>query len=458
MKMRLFLIGFFIIVAFNVNAALEDTRYISISLVNQDPDPAIAGDVVELRFGIENKGGVAVDNLILEVEPEYPFSVVPGEESVIEVGSLNAYQDDDDMKIVKVKIRVDRDASAGSYELKLKEYEKGASVVTQKSISIDVKNRENAEVIHIDKTTIIPGQESELKFTINNVGNAPLRDLSFKWENEDQIILPVGSDNTKYVKYIDIGEGAELSYKVIADTNADPGLYKLDLMLTYDDPLTGEEKEVNTIAGVYIGGSTDFDVAFSESSNGEISFSVANIGSNPAYSVSIIVPKQDGWRVSGSDSVIIGNLNKGDYTVASFSLQSTAARAQLVNQEGEEMTREEMIAARQKMQDSQGESNNVKIQIAYTDTMGKRTNIEKEVQLNSMGLSDFSAATAQSTTGTYQGRPGSFATQESTFSKYKWQIIIVVVVLLAFFGYRVYKKKKLVDPAFNIKKAIKNKK
>ena len=61
-------------------------------------------------------------------------------------------------------------------------------------------------MIHIDKTTIVPGKQSSLKFTVNNVGSAPLRDLTFNWINDDDIILPVGSDNTKYIKYVDIGE------------------------------------------------------------------------------------------------------------------------------------------------------------------------------------------------------------------------------------------------------------
>jgi len=76
--------------------------------------------------------------------------------------------------------------------------------MTQKSLYINVKSRQSAEVIHIDKSTLVPGKESGLKFTINNVGNAPLRDLTFYWENTDNIILPVGSDNTRYIRYIEI--------------------------------------------------------------------------------------------------------------------------------------------------------------------------------------------------------------------------------------------------------------
>ena len=70
---------------------------------------------------------------------------------------------------------------------------------------------------------------------------------------------------------------------------------------------------------------TDFDVSFSESSQGEISLSVANVGNNMAYAVKVSVPEQEGYKVSGSSSTIVGNLEKGDYTIASFNVASTQA-------------------------------------------------------------------------------------------------------------------------------------
>ena len=100
-------------------SADEDTaKIISVSLINQDPDPAIAGDTVEVRVGVENEGGIAAENLILEFTPEYPFQAVAGEDNTKEIGVLNAYQQNDNMKIIKFKVKVDKDASAGEHQLK----------------------------------------------------------------------------------------------------------------------------------------------------------------------------------------------------------------------------------------------------------------------------------------------------------------------------------------------------
>lgn len=444
--------------SYPVYADTIDGQFITLSLVNQDPDPALAGNTVEVRLGIENKGNSPFENMVLELIPEYPISMVPGEDNIKNIGTIKSYQTEDNMKIVKFNLKVDRDANAADYELKIKYYEQGKEAsAMQKSLNLDVESQESAEVIYIDKSTLIPGKQTDLKFTINNVGNAPLRDLTFKWENEDDIILPVGSDNTKYIKYIDMGGSADLNYKVIADTSADPGLYKLDLSLTYSDPITGEENELSTIAGVYVGGVTDFEVAFSEASAGDTSFSIANIGSTPAYSVSVIIPEQDGWKTTGSNSVIIGNLNNGDYTVASFGLQKKQTKtidpSQAKSKQQNVKTTED-DAIEFTFDQNANSADLVLIQVAYTDTMGERNVVEKQVKVNTQSL-----MSATLTDGTAVG-PTAFrgkVQQQSFLSKYKWYIIGLILLVVFGIYYHKYKKQKLVNPKFKVKDLFKRK-
>lgn len=426
------------------HAQTSDSTAVTLSLVNQDPDPAVSGDTFEVRLGIENRGRVAAENIVVEIVPEYPFTMVAGESNAQNVGTIKAYQTGSNMKILKFKLRVDKDATAGRYALKVREYEKGKEAVSGvQSISIDVQSKESAEVIYIDKTILVPGKEDSLKFTINNVGGAPLRDLTFSWINGDKIILPVGSDNTKYIKYIDIGDSVELNYQVIADSNAEAGLYELNLQLTYYDPISGGEKEISTIAGIYVGGGTDFDIAFSESSAGQTSFTIANIGSNPAFSVSVIVPQQQGWRVTGSNSMIIGNLNKGDYTVASFGLQPMQAQQRNISQQ-QSLTQRSMQTP-------------LKIQIAYTDTSGKRELVEKEVSINTEAVmslnsdqTDSQATASQTAMASFRGRR-----QQGFFSKYKWYILVLVVLVIVGVGYWKYRKEKVLDQNFKIRDIFK---
>jgi hypothetical protein len=281
------------------------------------------------------------------------------------------------------------------------------------------------------------------------MGNSPLRDLTFYWENTDNVVLPVGSDNTKYIKYIEIGNNSNLEYQVIADTNAQPGLYKLNLHLSYQDSLSNQTKTINTIAGIYVGGGTDFDVAFSDNSNGQMSFSVANIGSNPANSVSVMIPDQNSWSVSGSNSVIIGNLNKGDYTVASFKLQSAISNFTSQNRAGRNNSSNAQGRSFQRSTNSSPDT--LLMQIAYTDTMGVRTIVEKQVNLGSQNSASAAGQAA------LQGRRG--ATQPaSVFPTYILYILGIALVFVGVVVQRKYKSQKLLDPDFKLKDIFKNQK
>jgi len=407
------------------DTAFSNSVGLSVSLVNQNPDPALSGATVDVRLGVANTGGKAASNIMIELLPSYPFALVPGESAVQSIGTILGYQGqyDSNQKIVKYQLQVDKNAIAGNYTFKVRTYDEGSKeTLSQNTLSLDVTSKARAEVASIDNSVLVPGEQSSLKFTINNVGNTPLRSLTFHWENADKIILPVGSDNTRYINYIDVGGSAELDYQVIADTNANPGLYKLDLQLTYADPATGAENKVSTIAGVYVGGGTDFDIALSDSSSGQTSFTIANIGSNPATSVSISIPEQRGLIVSGASSFIIGNLNKGDYTVASFSLQqqNRTAGYNANRTRGSQMNFTGMEAFN-------GSSDTVRLHIAYTDTMGARKVVEKEVKVGAQGLS--------SATG-MAGMQGRTTQSQSILVQYQWYIIGIGGLAVLLTAYR----------------------
>jgi len=93
-----------------VLAALADSTVLEVSLSNFNPNPAIAGDNVDVRIGIKNIGGTDITNLIIEAVPAYPFELVPGENAVQNVGIVEGYQVDStaNLKIVQYTMKVNR--------------------------------------------------------------------------------------------------------------------------------------------------------------------------------------------------------------------------------------------------------------------------------------------------------------------------------------------------------------
>jgi hypothetical protein len=421
-----------------------DASGLAIGLTSQTPDPAAAGQPAEARLSLQNTGGKQIDNLSMELVPVYPIEAIPGEPLVQYVGSLMGYQgvlSGDDTQIIKYRFMVSRDATAGTYDVKVKYY--NGEMAGEQTFSISVANKQAVEISSIDKTLLTPGNQTSLTFTIRNVGSSSLRNLVFSWENSDGVILPVGSDNTKHIAYLDVGQSAQASYDVVADSTATAGLYKLKLSLTYDDSATGAESAISTFAGIYVGGGTDFDVALSDSSSGTTSFSVANIGSNPAYSVSVKVPDQAGWRATGSSSAVIGNLNAGDYTVTSFSLAQVSRNSTVFPPQGSgNFSAGGMRTA--------GASNRITLEIAYTDTTGARRVVEKQVTMASSATS-----TGNSTASAQFGPNGvRFQRQESVFVRYGGYFAGAGVTIVVVVAYLFYRAKKKDDPDLTVKKLV----
>jgi hypothetical protein len=421
---------FMVIMAGMVQAAFSTagSAMVTTSLLNQNPDPARSGETAELKFTVENAGGAVASDTAIELLPSYPFSKIPGEEYVKNVSTLQGFQQGTNAAIISFKVMVDKDASAGTSKIQLKQSSASSGVSVTQDFDVSITSRESAQIV-IDKSKISPGNETNLKFTLNNRGSSPLKNLIFSWSEAKGVILPVFSDNTKYVKYIDVGGSVDLDYTVVADVNAAPGLYQLDLDMKFDSE-NGTSNEIKTKAGIFVGGETDFDVTYSESSSGQVSLSVANIGNNPAYSVTVRIPEQQGFRTTGSASSIIGNLDKGDYTIVTFQISSAGTfgnrtfgqNGQFNGQGGEASP----------VQTPQRNATSLKVLVDYTDTTGERHSLEKTVSIQPSS-SSISPASGLS----------------SRQSNNSLIITIVVVAVVAVGGFALYRKRKSVKKLFH---------
>ena len=92
----------------------------------------------------------------------------------------------------------------------------------------------------------------------------------------------------------------------------------------------------------------------------------------------------------------------------------------------------------------------LRIQIAYTDTLGERKVVEKNVSISQNSAFDVASAVPY---GVVSGRQmaGRVPQQQNALTTYKWYIAGFVVLVIAGVSYRKYKQRKLMDPQFTIK-------
>jgi hypothetical protein len=222
----------------------------------------------------------------------------------------------------------------------------------------------------------------------------------------------------------------------MASVNAAPDLYALTMVLQYDSNNNNQtaRNTLTTTAGIFVGGQTDFDVAFSQSDQGQTSLSVANIGITPAYSTTVVIPQQDGWRVNGNPAAIVGNLDKGDYTLVSFQITPTGDNAGQQNAaQGTQTTPRTGGAA------AFAAPRTLHVQVMYTDTTGARRTVDKDVLVQFRPATTGTTGTGATGTGTRTGAGGGqFGQRGAPAAASTTQIVIAVLFILALLGGAAY--------------------
>ncbi|MEI7961439.1 MAG: hypothetical protein WCI04_03815 [archaeon] len=277
-----------------------------------------AGDVVTLNLDVTSSAvqlSIVDVNAVLELSNYFEPIV-----SIDSIGNL----DPDATGTVLLKFKVKDSTPPGFYTINLKlNYLRDGELVTQTQIiSVPVSVGQKNLVIGLNPKTISPGNQTTLSYSITNNGLTAVSNLLFSWSESSGLVLPLGSDNRKFISRINSGETVDVNYLVAVDPNITTGIYPLDVEISYNDS-NGSQVQKSTI-GIIAGGATDFDVS-SDYSGSSLSFSIANVGSNNAAATVVKLVKQSGLTISGSDTVIIGALNKGDYSIANFTVQSASS-------------------------------------------------------------------------------------------------------------------------------------
>jgi hypothetical protein len=351
------------------SSGLIEASALLVNLTKQNPDPARPGETVELTVSVQNIGNKDLQDITVTIAPEYPFSQASGETLEKTISYLNARQDNNDAAVFRLKLMTDSNTSEGDYDIDITTSAKESSsssntITTTKTFYLEVRGKEYAQVVTINKANIDVGKEEPLEFIITNTGNSPLKNMVVSWKDPKGVVLPVYSDNTRYIKYLEPNQSVKVAYSVMADVSATPGLYTINVNLNFED-YESTNKSIQTTAGLFVGGTTDFDVVYSESSQGKVSFSIANVGNNEAYAVKLSIPEQKYYRVMGSPSTILGNLEKGDYTIAAFNVTSTQ---------------------------SLGNNSPLKVLIEYTNAKGERVAFYTDVTAPTSGFNSMSVS------------------------------------------------------------------
>jgi hypothetical protein len=311
------------------SALIGTAAQLSFTMISQSPDPVDPGSIVELRWMIENNGGGAAEDVQVEIVPEYPFSLYSGE-LIKNIGTIQGQQTGDKAVIILYKVEVDGNAVEGTNEIKLRYRTASTGWVELDPFDINIQTVDatlSLEKIKVDPEVAAPGENLKATLTIRNLADSFLKDISVKLDLSSTTLpfAPIQSATEKRVRQLDSGASAELSYDMIVEPDADPGVYKIPVTITFNDNL-GNSYERDDLFGVIVGTTPDISYYIDSTtvstagSKGSVSIKFVNKGLGNIKFLNVVMKESSSYSIISPKEVYIGNIDSDDYETADFQL------------------------------------------------------------------------------------------------------------------------------------------
>ncbi|MFH1409906.1 MAG: COG1361 S-layer family protein [Nanoarchaeota archaeon] len=384
--------------------------------LNQAPDPVEPNRIVEVRWRIENRGLSDAENVEIQLQPRYPFSLPPGEVDIKNIGTLISRQIDENGITVKFRVRVDANAVPGDNELALRYRVNQGGWITIDDYAIRVQSRES--LLSIKEVTLTPqfvdpGKTSTISILLENLANSLLSNIKVNLLVKELVstaatatyfelpLTPVDSANEKIIKSLEAGAEKEVTFVLRADPTAAPGVYKLPINLEYGDEF-GRNFSRTLYTSFVIQSSPHLDVQVEQGDllqqgmKGRAIIKFVNKGLHEIKFVDTTFEKGEGYKLLSPEKVYIGNVDSDDWETVDLELFIEGDVASLT----------------------------IPVRVAYTDTTNQEFVLNKDIELEVYSAEDMKQlglTNGDGTTGI---------------------VVIAIVVIVGFILYRIFRRKK----------------
>lgn len=225
-------LGLFLILTLGLVSA--ESCNLNVSLLNQDPYPALPGESVKVVFQINGVSNPGCGDVLFEVKENFPFTVDPSSTNPIIISSGTYLAKYSSFYLAPYKIRIDKDSLEGDIPLEVL-----FSAGGQQSIKEFGEFNINVKDVRADFEVYVKNYNANTKtFTLEilNIAKSDVKALAIEIPKQDN--FEVRGANRVVVGSLDSNEYTTADFE---------GLLKkgnLDLNIFYTDPIN-ERREIN---------------------------------------------------------------------------------------------------------------------------------------------------------------------------------------------------------------------
>jgi hypothetical protein len=316
-KLSIFII-MIVLSIFLSTIAIADPLNLQVTLESQSPDPVEPGEVVTIKIKLENLGEETRDNAIVKFKESAQFTIY-NDNLEKNVGRLRGGATGADSVIVEFDIKVDEAAVEGDQTFDFT-VQVGTSITTYSQV-IEIETRDailDITSISIEPEQIPPGQNGIVQIFTKNLADSLLRDIKFTLDLSDVPLAPYQSSSQRSISQLQTNHQLPLSFNLIADPSATPGLYKIPLNISYTDE-SGRSYLISELLAVPVGEFPQIQTYIKKStvlqakSSGVITIELANAGTSDVKFMEMIIEESSDYEIiSTSNYFYIGDIDSDD--------------------------------------------------------------------------------------------------------------------------------------------------
>ncbi len=256
----------------------EEYVGINVRTTLTDPYPVEPGKNLELSLEISNTGTKELNNILIELKPNYPLTLL--ESSKKQINVLPA----DSSRIIEYDLFLDDSAISTVYKIPV-EITYDTSTL-KKEIQINVQGRPDFKLLEMSSEAISPGDQANVSVRIMNVGTGNAKRTTAAFTSQSTYIKPIFSGGNVYIGDFNSGETKDIEFRILASSDTEYGVYTGTIELEYRDE-SGTASTASFDVGILVSGEPKFQIIKTEvdMENQELSVELANIGSAEANGI-----------------------------------------------------------------------------------------------------------------------------------------------------------------------------
>lgn len=196
-----------------------------VTLLNQDPYPAVPGDYVKLIFQIEGLDDSECEDFTIELLEDYPIEFDPGKTGLRTFEKVRYIKDYESNILVPYEVRVNTNALDGANPIEVRTQLRGGAQVSR-TYDLEVDDSRTDFEVYIKDYDYIT---KELTIEVLNVGDSDIEALTI--EIPKQSGISVKGSNRVVVGDLDSNEYTSADF----ETTAEDG--EIQLKLIYSDSI-----------------------------------------------------------------------------------------------------------------------------------------------------------------------------------------------------------------------------